>query len=218
MDLHGLTEDSWEWDEMDMTICNLETQDCEDEQNPGSKSHLNSPKEPLNVTESCPNDRRCGAALSTAESNASSSCVYQVYSLHNVELYQQPQYNHKSSSSKVQPSLLKSLSVDSSFSSAESLPDILGDLLNGKHELLSNSAKRSESESGIVSEGDTETTGNSEMCLLFQSDDPKVCVTLTPPNTEDSLNGDRVSDEDIDRVLERANKCAEYVDSLSTGL
>ncbi|KAG1946654.1 A-kinase anchor protein [Pimephales promelas] len=217
MDLHGLAEDSWEWDEMDMTICNLETQDCEDEQNPESKSHLNSPKEPLNLTESCPNEMRCGAALSTAKSNGSSSCVYQVYSLDNVELYQQPQYNHKSFSSKVQPSLLKSLSMDSSFSSAESLPDILGDLLKGKHKLLSNSAKRSESESGIVSEGDTETTGNSELCLLFQSDDPKVCVTLTPPNTEDSLNGDRVSDEDIDRVLERANKCAEYVDSLSTG-
>lgn len=217
MDLHGLTEDSWEWDEMDMTICNLETQDCEDEQNPGSKSVLNSPKEPLNLTESFPNDIRCGAALSTAESNASSSCVYQVYRLHNVELYQQPQYNYKSSSSKVQPSLLKRLSMDSSFSSAESLPDIFGDLLKGKHELLSNSAKRSESESGIVSEGDTETTGNSEMCLLFQSDDPKVCVTLTPPTREDLLNGDKVSDEDIDRVLERANKCAEYVDGLSTG-
>ncbi|XP_077095023.1 A-kinase anchor protein 6 isoform X3 [Siphateles boraxobius] len=217
MDLHGLMEDSWEWDEMDMTICNLETQDREDEQNPGSKSHLNSPKEPLNLTESCPNVIRCGAALSTAESNDPSSCVYQVYSLDNVELYQQPQYNHKSSSSKVQPSLLKSLSMDSSFSSAESLPDILGDLLKGKHELLSDSAKRSESESGIVSEGDTETTGNSEMCLLFQNDDPKVCVTLTPPTTEDSLNGDRVSDEAIDRVLERANKCAEYVDSLSIG-
>lgn len=192
---------------MDMTICNLETQDCEDEQNPGSKSHLNSPKEPLNLTESCPNE----------ESNASSSCVYQVYSLHNVELYQQPQYDHKSSSSKVQPSLLKSLSMDSSFSSAESLPDILGDLLKGKHELLSDSAKRSESESGIVSEGDTETTGNSDICLLFQSDDPKVCVTLTPPTREDSLNGERVSDEDIDRVLERANKCAEYGNSITIG-
>ncbi|XP_067312064.1 A-kinase anchor protein 6 isoform X2 [Pseudorasbora parva] len=217
MDLHGMTEDSWEWDEMDMTICDLETQDCEDEQNTGSKSQLNSPKEPLNLTESCPNDLRCGAALSTAESNASSSCVYQVYSVHNVELYQQPQYNHKSSSFKVQPSLLKRLSVDSSFSSTESLPDILGDLLKGKHELLSSSAKRSESESGIVSEGDTETTGNSENCLLFQCDDPKLCVTLTPPTREDSLNGDKVSDEDIDRVLERANKCAEYGDSLTIG-
>ncbi|KTG44439.1 hypothetical protein cypCar_00024750, partial [Cyprinus carpio] len=148
MDLHGQTEDSWEWDEMDMTICDLDRQDCEDEENPGSKSQLNSPKEPLSLTESFPNDTRLP--------------------------YRQ--------------------SMDSSFSSAESLPDILGDL-----------------------EGDMETTGNSEVCLLFQSDDPKVCVTLTLPTGEDSLNGDRVSDEDIDRVLERANKCAEYGDSLTIG-
>ncbi|XP_042599147.1 A-kinase anchor protein 6-like isoform X3 [Cyprinus carpio] len=212
MELHGQTEDSWEWDEMDMTICDLDTQDCEDEQKPGSKSHLNSPKETSSLTESRPNDTRCGAALNSAELNPESSCVYQVYSLHNVELYQQPQYNHKST--KSQQSLLKRLSMDSSFSSAESLPDILGDLLKGKQELLSDSARRSESESGIVSEGDMETTGNSEVCLPFQSDDPKVCVTLTPPTRED---GDKVSDEDIDRVLERANKCAEYGDSLTIG-
>lgn len=204
MDLHGLTEDSWEWDEMDMTI-NMETQNCEDEETPGSKSHLNSPKEPSSLTESCPTDTQC----------APSSHVYQVYSLHNVELYQQPQYNHKSSPAKAQQSLLKRVSMDSSFSSAESLPDILGDLLRGKQRLLSDSARRSESESGIVSEGDTETLGNSEICLLCQSDDLKVCVTLTPPIREDSHNRDRVSDEDIDRVLERANKCAEYGDSLT---
>ncbi|XP_050989543.1 A-kinase anchor protein 6 isoform X2 [Labeo rohita] len=213
MDLHGHTEDSWEWDEMDMTICDVDAQGCEDEQNPKSKSQLNSPKESLSLTESCPNDTHCGAALSSAELNATSR-VYQVYSLHNVELYQQPQYNHKSSSTKTEQSLSKRLSMDSSFSSAESLPDILGDLLKGKHGLLSDSARRSESESGIVSEGDMETTGNSEVCLLFQSDDPKVCVTLTPPMREDE---DRVSDEDIDRVLERANKCAEYGDSLTIG-
>ncbi|KAF4101959.1 A-kinase anchor protein 6 isoform X2 [Onychostoma macrolepis] len=214
MELHGQTEDSWEWDEMDMTICDLDTQDCEDEQKPGSKSHLNSPKETSSLTESCPNDTQSGAGLSSVELNPESSRVYQVYSLHNVELYQQPQYNHKSSSTKSEQSLLKRLSMDSSFSSAESLPDILGDLLKGKQELLSDSARRSESESGIVSEGDMETTGNSEVCLLFQSDDSKVCVTLTPPTRED---GDRVSDEDIDRVLERANKCAEYGDSLTIG-
>uniref|UniRef100_A0A8C2D6A1 A kinase (PRKA) anchor protein 6 n=1 Tax=Cyprinus carpio TaxID=7962 RepID=A0A8C2D6A1_CYPCA len=138
MELHGQTEDSWEWDEMDMTICDLDTQDCEDEQKPGSKSHLNSPKETSSLTESRPNDTRCGAALNSAELNPESSCVYQVYSLHNVELYQQPQYNHKST--KSQQSLLKRLSMDSSFSSAESLTDILGDLLKGKQELLSDSA------------------------------------------------------------------------------
>ncbi|XP_043119708.1 A-kinase anchor protein 6 isoform X3 [Puntigrus tetrazona] len=214
MELHGQTEDSWEWDEMDMTICDLDTQDCEDEQKPGSKSHLNSPKEPLSLTEPCPDDTQCETALSSSELNPESSRVYQVYSLHNVELYQQPQYNHKSSSTKSQQTLLKRLSMDSSFSSAESLPDILGDLLKGKQGLLSDSARRSESESGIVSEGDMETTGNSEVCLLFQSNDPKVCVTLTPPIREDR---DRVSDEDIDRVLERANKCAEYGDGLTIG-
>ncbi|XP_051579386.1 A-kinase anchor protein 6-like isoform X1 [Myxocyprinus asiaticus] len=217
MDLHGLTEDSWEWDEMDMTISNLEAQDCEDKQSPESEMHLNSPKEPLRLSESWPNDTHCRTILGTAETNATSSRVYQVYGLHKVELYQQLQYNHKSSLAKAQQPLLKSLSMDSSFSSAESLPDILGELLKGKQALLSESARRSESESGIVSEGDTETVGNSDICLLFQSEDPKVCVTLTPPTREDSLNGDKVSDEDIDRVLERAKKCAEYGDSLTIG-
>lgn len=213
MDLHGLTEDSWEWDEMDMTIGNLETQDCEDKLNTESELHLNSPKEPLSPTKPSSNDT---ATFDTVEEeNAATSRVYQVYSLHNVELYHQPQYERRSSSTKakVQQPLLKSLSLDSSFSSAESLPDILGELLKGKHELLSESTRRSESESGIVSEGDTETTGNSEVCLLFQSDDSKVCVTLTPP----TVDVDRVSDEDIDRVLERANRCAEYGDSLTIG-
>ncbi|KAI7804969.1 putative A-kinase anchor protein 6, partial [Triplophysa rosa] len=212
MDLQCVTEDSWEWDEMDMTIGNLETQDCEDKPNTESELHLNSPKEPFSPT----NDTQRKATFNTVEEeNASTPRVYQVYSLHNVELYHQPQYKHRSSSTKakVQQPLLKSLSMDSSFSSTESLPDILGELLKGKHELLSELTRRSESESGIVSEGDTETTGNSEVCLLFQSDDSKVCVTLTPP----TVDVDRVSDEDIDRVLERANRCAEYGDSLTIG-
>lgn len=219
MDLHGLTEDSWEWDEMDMTIGNLETQDCEDEPNAEyteSELHLNSPKETLSPTKPSSNDTRDRATFNAVEEeNASTSRVYQVYSLHNVELYHQPKYERRSSSTKakVQQPLLKSMSMDSSFSSAESLPDILGELLKGKHELLSESTRRSESESGIVSEGDTETTGNSEVCLLFQSDDSKVCVTLTPP----TVDVDQVSDEDIDRVLERANRCAEYGDSLTIG-
>ncbi|XP_051503105.1 A-kinase anchor protein 6-like [Myxocyprinus asiaticus] len=219
MDLHGPTEDSWEWDEMDMAISNLESQDCEDKQSPESELHLNFPKEPLRLTESRPNGTGCETTFGNMEANATSSRVYQVYSLHNIELYQQPQYNHKSSLTKAksQQPLLKSLSMDSSFSSAESLPDILGELLKGKQALLSESARRSESESGIVSEGDTETSGNSETCLLSQSEDPKVCVSLTPSTREDLLNGDRVSDDDIDRVLERANKSVEYGDCHTIG-
>ncbi|KAI4889198.1 hypothetical protein NFI96_012964 [Prochilodus magdalenae] len=107
MDLRGQTEDSWEWDEMDMTI---------------------------------------------------------VFSLHNVELYQQPQYNQKMSpnitKTKGKQPLLKSLSKDSSFSSVESLPDIIGGLLCGKQGLLTDLTRRSENQ--------------------------KVQVTLTPPIRADS--------------------------------
>ncbi len=118
--------------------------------------------------------------------------IYQVYSLHNVELYRQPQFPHTSfslhktkSGKRKQHLLLKSLSKDSSFSSIESLPDILGDLMSntqggdkivgyryreseregGRGSGQSGRSRRSESESGIVSDtGDAETmTTNSEI-------------------------------------------------------
>ncbi|TRY90847.1 hypothetical protein DNTS_020871 [Danionella cerebrum] len=200
MDLHGLPEDSWEWDEMDMTICNLENQDCEAEQTPVSKSPSGSQNE----------------SKSVSEGNVPFSHVCQVYSLHNVDLYQKPQFKYKSSLAKSQKTVLKRRSMDSSFSSIESLPDIPGDLLKLKQGILSDSNRRSESESGIVSEGDTETSGNSEGCLLCLSDDRKVCVTLSPPTEEDSLKC--VTDEDINSFLEDADKCAEYGDSLSVGM
>uniref|UniRef100_A0AAR2J3F8 A kinase (PRKA) anchor protein 6 n=1 Tax=Pygocentrus nattereri TaxID=42514 RepID=A0AAR2J3F8_PYGNA len=216
MDLRGQSEDSWEWDEMDMTIVNMESQEC-DQQNPHSEMHLHSSEEHLNMTESCPTQPR--ASLNISESNSLSSHVYQVFSLHNVELYQQPRYNQQMSpnitKTKGKQPLLKSLSKDSSFSSVESLPDIIGGLLIGKQGLLTDLTRRSESESGIVSEGDTETTANSEICLLYQSEDQKVQVTLTPPIQVESPCIDRVSDEDIDRILERANKCAELGNSLN---
>lgn len=216
MDLRGQTEDSWEWDEMDMTIVNMESQEC-DEQNLHSEMHHLSVGDSQNVAfESCPTQSR--TSLNTSEQNLLSSQVYQIYSLHNVELYQQPQYNQKMSPNisvtKGKQPLLKSLSKDSSFSSLESLPDIIGGLLSGKQGLLTDLARRSESESGIVSEGDTETTANSEICLLYQREDQKARVTFTPPIGTESPCTDRVSDEDIDRILERANKCAELGDSL----
>lgn len=118
--------------------------------------------------------------------------IYQVYSLHTVELYRQPQFPHASSSlhktksgKRKQHLLLKSLSKDSSFSSIESLPDLLGGLMSngrGGDRLVDHrdeesereggrgsgqlaSSRRSESESGIVSDtGETETpTTNSEI-------------------------------------------------------
>uniref|UniRef100_A0A3B4WX12 A kinase (PRKA) anchor protein 6 n=1 Tax=Seriola lalandi dorsalis TaxID=1841481 RepID=A0A3B4WX12_SERLL len=94
--------------------------------------------------------------------------IYQVYSLHNVQLYRQPPFPHTPSSllktkpgKQKQQLLLKSLSKDSSFSSIESLPDLLGGLVGSGQ---SANSRRSECESGIVSDtGDMETATNSEI-------------------------------------------------------
>lgn len=211
MDLRGSAEDSWEWDEMDMTIVNMESQESDQE------SHSEKHQEE-HLGETCPTQSRM--SLNELQFNPPIPRVYQVFSLHSFELYQQPQYNQKifsypQAKPKEKEPLLKSLSKDSSFSSVESLPDIIAGLVSGKQGVLTDSTRRSESESGIVSEGDTETTANSENGLLYQSDDPKVQVTLNPLIHPDSPSIDRVLDEDIDKVLERANKCAELGDILT---
>ncbi|KAG7328349.1 hypothetical protein KOW79_008293 [Hemibagrus wyckioides] len=211
MDLRGSAEDSWEWDEMDMTIVNMESQESDQE------SHSEKHQEE-HLGETCPTQNRM--SLNELQFNPPISRVYQVFSLHSFELYQQPQYNQKifsytQAKPKEKEPLLKSLSKDSSFSSVESLPDIIAGLVSGKQGVLTDSTRRSESESGIVSEGDTETTANSENGLLYQSDDPKVQVTLNPLIHPDSPCIDRVLDEDIDKILERANKCAELGDILT---
>uniref|UniRef100_A0A3Q3REG4 A kinase (PRKA) anchor protein 6 n=1 Tax=Mastacembelus armatus TaxID=205130 RepID=A0A3Q3REG4_9TELE len=118
--------------------------------------------------------------------------IYQVYSLHNVELYKQPPLPHTSfimhktkSGKRKQQLLLKSLSKDSSFSSFESIPDLLGGLMSnsrggerirdgcrdeeseregGRGSGQSANSRRSECESGIVSDtGDAETVMNYEI-------------------------------------------------------
>lgn len=212
MDLRGSSEDSWEWDDMDMTIVNMESQESDSSNSNHSEKHQEARLGRTHATQS-------RMDLSAFQSNPPTSHVYQVFSLHSVELYQQPQYNQNISSNiaktKEKQPLLKSLSKDSSFSSVESLPDIIAGLVSGKQGLLTDSARRSESESGIVSEGDTETTANSEICLLYQSDDPKVQVTLNPPIHSDSPCIDRVLDEDIDKILECANKCAKLGDCIA---
>ncbi|KAL0968973.1 hypothetical protein UPYG_G00220710 [Umbra pygmaea] len=230
MDLHGPSEDSWEWDEMDMTIVeHRDPQELGDKQNADADSDTASPGTGLeyDTPESSPRvaQRRVSLSQSSREMPLSSQRpnVYQVYSLHNVQLYTQPpllsayKVSSPARTGRKQP-LLKSWSKDSSFSSAESLPDLLGGLNgSGKQgDRGGESTRRSESESGIVSEGDTENTANSEICL----DDPKRGghCTLTPPTVgdwpakEEDLR-DGMRDEDIDRILERANKVALYGDS-----
>ncbi|XP_068569053.1 A-kinase anchor protein 6-like [Cebidichthys violaceus] len=200
-------DDSWEWDETDMTITELEPQEAPE---PDLMHNLHSePNLPSDGIGNRPDGIRTGdpagpemschmRAGSSSEIwpnvisqtlPPSNNNVYQVYSLHTVELYRQPQFPHASSSlhksklgTRKQQLLLKSLSKDSSFSSIESLPDLLGGLMSnteysrivghrdgesesGRGSGHSASSRRSESESGIVSDtGDTETTTtNSEV-------------------------------------------------------
>lgn len=151
-------DDSWEWDETDMTITETEPQEVPEldlthnlptEPNLPSDSVLSNGNQPDRIPTGVPASQRPemmsttrGGSSSEFQPNVISQAlppnnnnIYQVYSLHNVEFYRQPQFPHTSSSLHKtksgkwkQPLLLKSLSKDSSFSSIESLPDLLGGL------------------------------------------------------------------------------------------
>ncbi|XP_029982917.1 A-kinase anchor protein 6-like [Sphaeramia orbicularis] len=159
------TDDSWEWDETDMTITESEPQEAPEPEEPDLT--LNLPME-LDPPSDGGHQR---SRTSTVNDPPNNNNVYQVYSLHNVELYRQPQFPcsslmHKNKTGK-RKLLLKSLSKDSSFSSIESLPDLLGGLMqgrgSGRRSGQSASSRRSGSESGIDT-GDAETiTTNSEI-------------------------------------------------------
>ncbi|XP_028422097.1 A-kinase anchor protein 6 [Perca flavescens] len=204
-------DESWEWDETDMTMAEVEPQEEPEldlmhslplEPNLPSDSFLSNGNQPDGIGISVPASQRPEMLSHVRDGSASevqpnvmsqtlplnNNNIYQVYSLHSVELYRQPQFPHTSSSlhktksGKRKPHLLlKSLSKDSSFSSIESLPDLLGGLMSngrGGDRILGESEResgrgsgqsaislRSESESGIVSDtGETETTTtNSEI-------------------------------------------------------
>ncbi|XP_008285259.1 A-kinase anchor protein 6 [Stegastes partitus] len=177
-------EDSWEWDETDMTITESDpqeepdlTQNLPTEPDLPSDLTLTNGNQPVETrTSQCPEmvSNATGDRTSrTAPQNNNN--IYQVYSLHQVELYRQPQFPQTSSLHRTKSKrkiLLKSLSKDSSFSSIESLPDLLGGLVSssqggdrieesegGRGSGQSANSRRSECESGIVSDtGDTETT------------------------------------------------------------
>ncbi|XP_030574968.1 A-kinase anchor protein 6 [Archocentrus centrarchus] len=199
-------DDSWEWDETDMTITEAEPQDVLEpdlthnlptEPNLPSDNVLSNENQPAMVRTTVPATQcpeimpRGGSSLEVQHNMtpqtapANNNNIYQVYSLHNIELYRQPQFPYTSSllqknksGKRKQQVLLKSLSKDSSFSSIESLPDLLGGLMSnsrggrnrgggsegGRGSGQSSNSRRSECESGIVSDtGDTETTTNSEV-------------------------------------------------------
>lgn len=182
-----LADDSWEWDETDMTI-------TEPEPKP-DLTHLlldnfTSDEIPCDMSQTDDADGQVSEVVPNKSSEPisglyrsetsqqlvpNSNNVYQVFSLHSVELFRQPEYCHTGFSSgtsakQKQHVLLKSMSKDSSFSSMESLPEFLGGLTStienqnpkstdSKNYVQSTSSRRSESESGIVSDtGDTDTT------------------------------------------------------------
>ncbi|MBZ3869639.1 A-kinase anchor protein 6 [Sciurus carolinensis] len=181
MDLNGMSEDALEWDETDISnkliSLNEESNDLDQETQPvmpSLKLEETSSEDPGYEEEAGDHGGSQYASNITAPS---SPHIYQVYSLHNVELYEDSHIpflkNNPKFTGMTQPSVLtKSLSKDSSFSSTKSLPDLLGssNLVKPCPCHSGDMSQNSGSESGIVSEGDTEVTTNSEMYLLNVGD------------------------------------------------
>uniref|UniRef100_H0ZNU2 A-kinase anchoring protein 6 n=1 Tax=Taeniopygia guttata TaxID=59729 RepID=H0ZNU2_TAEGU len=181
MDLNGPSEDALEWDETDISNKLISIhEDLSDPDQELNKDDLNQKPaseecgdNDVNEDESINNHGiplYCPSITSPPNPH-----IYQVYSLHNIELSEKkhiPFLKKTSRLSNVMQSniLNKSLSKDSSFSSTKSLPDLIGGTPLAKpYNCIyqsGNISRHSESESGIVSECDTETTNNSEIFLL----------------------------------------------------
>ncbi|XP_061675651.1 A-kinase anchor protein 6 isoform X4 [Syngnathoides biaculeatus] len=122
-------DDSWEWDETDMAAAAEEV-----------------PEPDLTHDLPC-RDGAAPASLRPRSASGTLPAIYRVDGLHAAS--ELPRTSSEVTARK-RRALQKSLSKDSTFSSMESLPDLLGGLMRG--------GKRSESESGIASDaGDGET-------------------------------------------------------------
>ncbi|GAB0190636.1 A-kinase anchor protein 6 [Grus japonensis] len=181
MDLNGPSEDALEWDETD--ISNKLISIHEDLSDPDQELKKEDLSQKPASGECGDNDVNEDESISDRGSplycpsitSPSNPHIYQVYSLHNIELSEKNHMPNLKKTSKLcsvtQSNILnKSLSKDSSFSSSKSLPDLIGGTTLAKpYNYMyqsGNISRHSESESGIVSECDTETTNNSEIFLL----------------------------------------------------
>ncbi|XP_034370427.1 A-kinase anchor protein 6 isoform X2 [Arvicanthis niloticus] len=181
MDLNGMSDDALEWDETDISNKLISVHE--------ESNDLDQDPEPMVPTVKLEETHHkdsgyeeeagdCGGSLYTSTITASPSLhIYQVYSLHNVELHEDSHTPFLKSSPKFtgtsQPTVLtKSLSKDSSFSSTKSLPDLLGGsgLVRPYSCHSGDMSQNSGSESGIVSEGDNEMPTNSDMSLFSMVD------------------------------------------------
>ncbi|XP_021143069.2 A-kinase anchor protein 6 isoform X1 [Columba livia] len=181
MDLNGPSEDALEWDETD--ISNKLISIHEDLSDPDQERKKDDQSQKPASGECGDNDVNEDESISDHGSplycpsitSLPNPHIYQVYSLHNIELSEKKHMPFLKKTSKLssvtQSNILnKSLSKDSSFSSTKSLPDLIGGTTLAKPYNYTyqsgNISRHSESESGIVSECDTETTNNSEIFLL----------------------------------------------------
>ncbi|XP_060243482.1 A-kinase anchor protein 6 isoform X2 [Meriones unguiculatus] len=203
MDLNGMSEDALEWDETDISNKLISLHE--------DSNDIDQDAEPVKLEETheepgCEEEAGgLGGSLYASNIAAPSSPhVYQVYSLHNVELHEDSHGPFLKSSSKLpgtaQPTgLTKSLSKDSSFSSTKSLPDLLGgfSLVRPCQCHSGDVSQNSGSESGIVSEGD-----NSEMCLFSTVDG-------SPSNSETEHLGPQMGDavSTVEQKFKDERKC-----------
>ncbi|XP_064316307.1 A-kinase anchor protein 6 isoform X3 [Phalacrocorax carbo] len=181
MDLNGPSEDALEWDETD--ISNKLISIHEDLSDPDQELKTDDLSQKPASGECGDNNENEDESISDRGSplycpsitSPPNPHIYQVYSLHNIELSEKKHMPFLKKTSKLssvtQSNILnKSLSKDSSFSSTKSLPDLIGGTTLAKpYNYMyqsGNISRHSESESGIVSECDTETTNNSEIFLL----------------------------------------------------
>ncbi|XP_009957142.1 PREDICTED: A-kinase anchor protein 6, partial [Leptosomus discolor] len=181
MDLNGPSEDALEWDETDISNKLISIhEDLSDPDQELKKDDLSQKPASGECGDSNVNEDEIisdhGSPLYCPSiTSPPNPHIYQVYSLHNIELSEKNHMPFLKKASKLsnvtQSNILnKSLSKDSSFSSTKSLPDLIGGTTLAKpynymyHS--GNISRHSESESGIVSECDTETTNNSEIFLL----------------------------------------------------
>uniref|UniRef100_U3J6E1 A-kinase anchor protein 6 n=1 Tax=Anas platyrhynchos platyrhynchos TaxID=8840 RepID=U3J6E1_ANAPP len=180
MDLNGPSEDALEWDETDISNKLISVhEDLSDPDQEQKKDDLSQ----KTASGECGDDVNEDESISDHGSplycptitSPPNPHIYQVYSLHNIELSEKKHMPFLKKTSKLssvtQSNILnKSLSKDSSFSSTKSLPDLIGGTTLAKtYNYMyqsGNISRHSESESGIVSECDTETTNNSEIFLL----------------------------------------------------
>ncbi|XP_072425063.1 A-kinase anchor protein 6 isoform X1 [Chiloscyllium punctatum] len=185
MDLNILLEDSLEWDEMDMSNILIGVQDEtvniafeEKDVSKFSPGPINNLGDELMLDQytSGPGE----SLYSPGEAPSSCPDIYQVYTQHNAQIYGKDHTSYFKNASIFPNSktLVRSASKDSSFSSDDSLPELLGDLIplkKGKPITL-----KLESENGMVSEDGVETTTNSQNSLPKQIDQAQTVKPLHP--------------------------------------